>query len=112
MALLVAWLGDVGASVTLVIISALAGSALALSSHDESRNGKKATAFVLTNLLVSLSLAWGISGVVTSWMPQLASEYLPSTIAFLLSFAGKRLPSLLNSGLNGLMERLKGKVQQ
>jgi hypothetical protein len=96
LALLIGAFGPVAADVMLVVISALAGCFIALSS---SRNQSvlQSVGFVLIGVTVSLVLSWGTMNLVVSIIPQLNTPYTPSIIAMGIGFMSNQLPSLFGA---------------
>lgn len=105
MALLVGWLGDIGADVMMVSLSALTGCFIALSNqHSEQPLGKNFL-FIFTGLSVSLITAWSIAGLIAQMFPMLSGAYLPSIIAIFIGFLSNRLSDVMRL-LVGRGERL------
>lgn len=94
MALLIGWLGAVGADVMMVVLASFAGTMVALSSIKEA-SWKKSITMVTVGILVSLVSAWSIAGLAVSYAPSLAGPYLPGIIAMMIGYSTDRLPQLL-----------------
>jgi hypothetical protein len=105
LALLIGAFGPVAADVMLVIISALAGCFIALSS---SRNQSvlQSVGFVLIGVTVSLVLSWGTMNLVVSIIPQLNTPYTPSIIAMGIGFMSNQLPGMFGA----LSSKVKAKL--
>lgn len=93
LALLVGAFGPVAADVMLVVISALAGCFIALSST-KSQSVLQSVGFVVIGVTVSLILSWGVMNLVVSIIPQLNTPYTPSLIAMGIGFMSNQLPAL------------------
>lgn len=91
-ALLIGWLGPVGADVMLVIMSAMAGCVVALSGVRCS--WVDSFKFISAGVLLSLVTAWGIASLVSSFNPALSGPYAPSIVAFCIGAILDRLPAL------------------
>jgi hypothetical protein len=98
MALLIGAFGPVAADVMLVVLSALAGCFVALSSV-KSKSIFQALGFIALGVLVSLILSWAIVGVVVSFVPSLSGPYAPSIIAMAIGFCSNRLPRIFDAVL-------------
>lgn len=96
MALLIGWVGEVGADVMMVVLASIAGTFVALSGMRE-RCWRLATSMVVIGITLSFVLAWSLAGLVSSYVPQLSGPYLPSTIALLISFSSNRLSKILTA---------------
>lgn len=95
MALLVGWLGAAGADVMMVVLAALAGCSVALSAEHKDFIGS--LKFMVVGVLVSLVTAWGLASALSAFIPSFAGPYLPSMIALVIGYAGKRLADILSS---------------
>jgi hypothetical protein len=105
LALLIASFGPLGADVALVVLSALAGATVGLTAM-KTQSFWQSFRFIIIGILVSLVLAWALSGLIVSWVPALAGPYTPSMIAFILGFGSDKLPLIANS----IISRFRGKV--
>lgn len=105
MALLMGALGPVAADVMLVVISAMAGCFIALSAMS-TRTLSQSVGFLMLGIVVSLVLAWALTGLVTGWVPSLSGPYLPSIIALFIGFLSNRLPGIFNA----IMRKVEGKA--
>lgn len=105
MALLVGAFGNVAADVMMVVLAALAGSLIALSSV-RSPGALASLRFIFLGLSVSLLSSWALSGFISHLIPSLNSPYLPSLLAMLISFSTKRLPSFLERSVDALEKKL------
>jgi hypothetical protein len=104
-ALLTGWLGQIGADVMLVILASIAGTSIALlnaPNHDS----KKAVTMLVVGIIVSFSFAWFIASLLSDSVPVSSQVYLPSTIAFVLSFGSNRISEILNLVIDKLTEKL------
>jgi hypothetical protein len=104
MALLVGWIGQVGADVMMVVLASFAGTAIALSSN-ESNTVKEAVKLLTIGLIISLAVAWSVASFVAAHIPSLDSAYLPSTIALMISFGSNRIAKWLNALLDKAEEK-------
>ena len=105
LALLIGAFGPVAADVMLVVISALAGCFIALSST-KNQSVLQSVGFVVIGVTVSLVLSWGAMNMVVSVIPQLNTPYTPSIIAMGIGFMSNQLPALF-SALSG---KFKAKI--
>lgn len=105
LALLIGAFGPVAADVMLVVISALAGCFIALSST-KNQSVLQSIGFVVIGVTVSLVLSWGAMNMVVSVIPQLNTPYTPSIIAMGIGFMSNQLPALF-SALSG---KFKAKI--
>jgi hypothetical protein len=96
LALLVGAFGPVAADVMLVVISALAGCFIALSST-KNQSVMQSIGFVVIGVTVSLVLSWGAMNLVVSIIPQLDSPYTPSMIAMGIGFLSNQLPTIFGA---------------
>lgn len=96
-ALLVGALGNVGADVMMVILSAIAGCFISLSNDKPPKEMGSALFFIVKGILLSLVLAWAISSVASYIIPALESPYAPAIVAFVIGFSGDKLPALVNN---------------
>ncbi len=105
LALLIGAFGPVAADVMLVVISALAGCFIALSST-KNQSVLQSIGFVVIGVTVSLVLSWGAMNMVVSVIPQLNTPYTPSIIAMGIGFMSNQLPALF-AALSG---KFKAKI--
>ena len=105
LALLIGALGPVAADVMLVVISALAGCFIALSSM-KGQTVLQSIGFVVIGVTVALVLSWAATSLVTSLVPGLDSAYTPALIAMFIGFMGNQLPALFAA----IVAKLKGKA--
>lgn len=105
LALLIGAFGPVAADVMLVVISALAGCFIALSST-KNQSVLQSVGFVVIGVTVSLVLSWGAMNMVVSVIPQLNTPYTPSIIAMGIGFMSNQLPALF-AALSG---KFKAKI--
>lgn len=105
MALLIGWMGSVGADVMMVVLASIAGTFVAISGMKE-RCWKVVSSMLVVGIIISFVLAWSVAGIVSAYFPQTSGPYLPSTIALLLSFSSNRLPKILNA----LMDKAESKA--
>jgi hypothetical protein len=94
--LLIATFGPVGADVMMVVMAALTGAIIRLTSR-ESQGFWDSFKFIIVGIMVSLVLTWALAGLVISWVPSLAGQYTSSIIAFVLGFSSDKIPSLMSS---------------
>lgn len=97
-AILIGWLGAVGADVMMVILSAIAGSSIALTG--QMKSFKESIFFVFKGVFLALILSWSASALLVVYLPSLSSPYLPSLIALSLGFLADRLSYMLNRLIN------------
>jgi hypothetical protein len=105
LALLVGAFGPVAADVMLVVISALAGCFIALSST-KNQSVLQSVGFVVIGVTVSLVLSWGAMNLVVGIIPQLNTPYTPSIIAMGIGFMSNQLPALFAA----LSSKFKSKI--
>ena len=106
-ALLVGAFGPVAADVMMVVLAALAGCYVALSAVPFT-SAWEVIKFMVLSVLVSLLLAWALTGLVTGMMPVLSGPYTPSLIAMAIGFVSNRLPEMFNRVLQVVTKRLGG----
>jgi hypothetical protein len=95
-ALLVGALGEVGADVMMVVLSAIAGCFISLSSDKPPKALPSALFFIIKGVVLSLVMAWAVSSVAGKLMPSLDSPYAPAIVAFVIGFSGDKLPQMIN----------------
>ena len=93
LALLVGWLGPVGADVMMVVMSAMAGCVVALSGVNN-RTWLAAFKFIGAGVLLALVTAWMIASTISGFYPSASGPYLPSMVAFAIGAALDRIPKL------------------
>jgi hypothetical protein len=98
-ALLVGALGEVGADVMMVVLSAIAGCFISLSSDKPTKALGSALFFIIKGVVLSLVMAWAVSSVAAKLMPALDSPYSPAIVAFVIGFSGDKLPLMINKVL-------------
>ena len=96
MALMIGYLGHVGADVMMVILAALSGCVISLSGKTKT-SAWVAVRFLVISVTVSLVLAWVLADALVSYVPAANSPYAPSMIAMLIGFLANRLPQILNA---------------
>lgn len=96
MALMIGYLGSVGADVMMVILAALSGCVISLSGETKT-SAWAAVRFLVISVTVSLVLAWVLADALVSYVPAANSPYAPSMIAMLIGFLANRLPQILNA---------------
>ena len=102
--LLAGWFGQVGAEVMMVVLSAIAGSMMALT--EKKKTFFESLQFIFLGVIVAGSLAWAISSILVNHYPSLSSPYLPTIVAFILGFIVDKFPIVLNN----LLQKLYNKV--
>lgn len=102
--LLAGWLGQVGADVMMVVLSAIAGSMMALT--EKKKTFLESLKFIFLGVLVAAVLAWAISSMIASQYPSLSSPYLPTIVAFILGFTVDKFPSLLDLFLQKIFSKV------
>ena len=105
LALLIGAFGPVAADVMLVVISALAGCFIALSST-KNQSVLQSVGFVVIGVTVSLVLSWGAMNAVVSVLPVLNTPYTPSMIAMGIGFMANQLPGLFSALATKIKEKL------
>lgn len=105
LALLIGAIGPVAADVMLVVISALAGCFIALSSKP-SQSVLQSIGFIVIGVTVALVLSWAATSAVTRLVPGLDSAYTPALIAMFIGFMGNQLPSIFAA----IVAKVKGKA--
>jgi hypothetical protein len=96
-ALLVGAFGAVGADVMMVVLSAIAGCFISLSTDKPPKSIGPALFFILKGVLLSLVMAWAISSVAINLVPSLDSPYAPAIVAFVIGFSGDKLPHIITN---------------
>jgi hypothetical protein len=99
MALMIGYLGHVGADVMMVILAALSGCVISLSGEIKT-SALAAIKFLVISVTVSLILAWVLADVLVGYIPTANSPYTPSMIALLIGFLANRLPQILSAIVN------------
>jgi hypothetical protein len=102
-ALLTGWVGAVEADVIMVVFASLFGSMLSLSNGKQPIKGSMITYSM--NVGISIVGAWFLAGLIVDMSPSVSSIYLPSIIAFGLSFGSDRIAKLLNLGFDKAEEK-------
>ena len=102
--LLAGWFGQVGAEVMMVVLSAIAGSMMALT--EKKKTFFESLQFIFLGVIVAGSLAWAISSMLVNQYPTLSSPYLPTIVAFILGFIVDKFPIILNN----LLQKIYNKV--
>ncbi len=105
LALLIGAIGPVAADVMLVVISALAGCFIALSSM-AGQTVLKSIGFIVIGVTVALVLSWAATGIVTSLVPGLNSAYTPALVAMGIGFMANQLPAIFAA----MVAKIKGKA--
>ena len=95
-ALLIGTFGAAGAEVVNVILSAVAGSAVALSGK-KTRTWGEVLKFMGIGLTVALTLSWALSSLLAAYVPALSGAYTPSIIAMGIGFLADRLPNIFDA---------------
>lgn len=103
-AIFIGWFGAVGADVMMVVLSAIAGSSIALTG--QMKNFKESIFFVFKGVFLALVLSWSASALLSLYFPSLSSPYLPSLIALSLGFLADRLSYMLNRIVNLKMKNI------
>lgn len=94
-ALLIGWIGPIGADVMMVVMSSIAGCVVALSGvTNHTLFG--AIKFISAGVLLSLVTAWMMASLIASIHPTLSGPYLPSAVAFAVGVFLDALPSVRN----------------
>lgn len=105
-ALLIGWIGPIGADVMMVVMSSIAGGVVALSGvHNHSILG--AIKFISAGILLALVTSWMLAGVLASVYPNLGGPYLPSAVAFGVGAFLDRIPSIRNTLIKFAESKLK-----
>lgn len=106
-ALLVGFFGEIGADVMMVVLASIAGCSIALTGKNKAV--RDSAIFITKAILLSVVMAWAISGVIVAYMPQFDTPYLPTVVAFILGFSGEQLSNILQNFVN---KKLLGKGEQ
>lgn len=106
-ALLIGWLGPVGADVMMVVMSAMAGCVVALSGV-RNKSAVGAAKFIAAGVLLALVTAWALASLISSVYPTAQGPYLPSIVAFALGAALDRLPQIRNKVIRAAEEKIPG----
>ena len=107
--LLAAAYGQDIAAVGIVILAAICGSFIALSAVENDPSERWFTAFIRTvrfliiGIGVSLVSAWGLTNVVTGWLPSLNGPYTPAFIALGVGFMCDKYALVFNIGYQKLL---------
>jgi hypothetical protein len=110
MALLIGAVGPVAADVMMVVVSAIAGCFIALSSMKE-QSLLKSIGFVLMGVTVALVFAWALAVFFSGLFPSLAGPYFPSIIAMFIGFLSNRLPEIFNAVVEKVTQALGIKIK-
>lgn len=105
LALLIGAFGPIAADVMLVVISALAGCFIALSSM-KNQTVMQSVGFVVIGVIVALVLSWGVTGFVVNYAPFLDGPYTPSIIAMFIGFLGNQFPDIFAA----VVRKFKSKI--
>lgn len=97
-AIFIGWFGAVGADIMMVVLSAVAGSSIALTG--QTKKFRESIFFAFKGIFLSLVFSWSISSLLVMYFSSLNSPYLPSLIAFSLGFLADRLSYMLNRLIN------------
>ena len=104
--LFVGWFGSAGAEVMMIVLAAIAGCSIGLAGQNKTYG--ESIIFIIRGILVSVVLAQVISMVTISYFPSLQSPYLPSLVAFVLGFSVDRLPSLMDTLVEFISDKVRG----
>lgn len=102
--LLAGWLGQVGAEVMMVILSAITGSMMALT--EKNKTFFESLKFIFLGVLVAGVLSWAISSMLVNHYPSLSSPYLPTIVAFVLGFIVDKFPIMLGTALQKIFNKV------
>lgn len=102
-ALLAGWVGQIEAEVMIVVLSAIAGSMVALSSKKKSFI--ESLKFIFLGVIVSTVLAWAISSMIINHYPAMASPYLPTMVSFILGFIVDKIPTILDLVVDKIVKK-------
>ena len=102
-ALLAGWIGQIEAEVMMVVLSAIAGSMVALSS--KKKTFFESLKFIFLGVLVATLFAWAISYNIANQYPYFASPYLPTIVAFVLAAIVDKLPIFISAFLEKVFNR-------
>jgi hypothetical protein len=105
LALLIGAIGPVAADVMLVVISALAGCFIAMSSM-KSQTVMRSIGFIVIGVTVALVLSWAVTSMVARLVPGLDSAYTPALIAMFIGFLANQLPAIFTQ----VIDKIKGKA--
>lgn len=103
-ALLTGWIGQVGAEVMIVIIAAIAGGMVSLSSRKTSF--WESLRFISMGVFVAAALAWAISSAIVSKYPEFASPYLPTMVAFVIGAIVDKFPLLFSIIIDKIFKKV------
>lgn len=103
-AFLIGWLGQVGADVMMIILSAIAGCSIALTG--QTKRYSESLIFILKGVLLALVLAWSSSELLVTQIPSIKSPYLPSVVAFVLGFCVDKLSFVLNRLIDSKIKKI------
>lgn len=106
-ALLIGWIGPVGADVMMVVMSAMAGCVVAMSGVN-SRTPIQAIKFISAGVLLSLVLAWASAELISQKVPEFSGPYAPSIVAFIIGAAFEYLPLIIKKSIYALFRFLDG----
>lgn len=101
LALLIGAFGNVAASVMMVVIAAIAGCYLSISSLAIS-SVSQVLKYMTVSILVSLVLSWGGASLLIGFYPQADSPYTPSIIALMIGFLNNRFAPIINAILKSI----------
>ena len=104
-AFLIGWLGQVGADVMMIILSAIAGCSIALTG--QTKRNSESLIFILKGVLLALVLAWSSSELLVTQISSIKSPYLPSVVAFALGFCVDKLSFVLNRLIDSRIKKIE-----
>jgi hypothetical protein len=106
LALLIGWLGQVGADVMMVVLACLAGCFVAMSALHE-KSAQKVAMRLCLSLLLSLVFSWALTSALSSMIPSLGGPYTASMVALLIGYAtgSGRISKLIGGALSKVEEK-------
>lgn len=102
--LLVGLVGQVGADIMMVVLASIAGCVIALTGQNKSY--KDSILYIIKGILISVVLAWAISGAIVGYFPSINTPHLPSIIAFVLGFSVDKLKGIVEVLLSKIMSKI------
>jgi hypothetical protein len=106
LALLIGQFGEIGADVMMVILAALAGCFVALSSIHEKSTTRIAMRLSMS-LLLSLIFSWAATSALSTVIPFLHTPYTASMVALLIGYAtgSDRISKIVGGALSKVEEK-------
>jgi hypothetical protein len=106
LALLIGWFGEIGADVMMVVLAALAGCYIALSSIHEKSVTRIALRLTMS-LVLALIFSWALTSALSAVIPFLHTPYTSSMVALLIGYAtgSDRISKIVGGALSKVEEK-------